>query len=150
MGWRVGFKLVGARFPKAVHQPHSLEWHRNDMFLRPSAAAFLCLFLLVCGACSPNQNPDQIREKTAEATSTLKRDTKAVAEGVKEGLSGKKSVDINKASKEDLASLPGMTADKADRVIAERPYASAHQLVTRHVISQDDYDQIKDRVLVTR
>jgi DNA uptake protein ComE-like DNA-binding protein len=120
------------------------------MYLRLSAVALLSFFLATGVACAPNQNPDQIREKTAEATSTLKRDTKAVAEGVREGLSGKKSVDINKASKEDLASLPGMTAEKADHVIAERPYASAHQLVTRHVLSEDDYDQIKDRVLVTR
>jgi DNA uptake protein ComE-like DNA-binding protein len=101
-------------------------------------------------ACSPNQSPDQLREKTAEATATLKRDTKAVAQGVKEGLSSKASVDLNKASKGDLSALPGITAQKATRIIAERPYASAHQLVTRHVLSEDEYAQIQDRVVVTR
>lgn len=110
-------------------------------------------FLLVSGvACSPNQTPDQLREKTAEATSTLKRDTKAVAEGVKEGLASnsKGSIDLNKASKGDLSALPGITAKKAGRIIAERPYASSHQLVTRHVLSEDEYAQIQDRVTVTR
>jgi DNA uptake protein ComE-like DNA-binding protein len=106
---------------------------------------------LVSGlACAPNQNPDQLREKTAEATSALKRDTKAVAEGVKEGLSSKRSVDLNKASKGDLSALPGITAQKAERIIAERPYASTRQLVTRHVVSENEYAQIRDRVVVTQ
>lgn len=110
------------------------------------------VFLATGLACSPNQSPDQIREKTAEATSTLKRDTKAVAEGVKEGLasSSKTAVDLNKASKDDLASLHGISPQKAERIIAERPYADTHQLVTRHVVSEDEYGQIRDRVVVTR
>jgi DNA uptake protein ComE-like DNA-binding protein len=99
-------------------------------------------------ACAPNQSPDQLREKTAEATSTLKRDTKAVAEGVKEGLSNKRSVDLNKASKDDLAALPGVSAKQADRIIAERPYATTRQLVTRHILSEDEYGQVQDRVVV--
>ena len=103
--------------------------------------------LLACTAC-PNQSPDQLREKTAQETAALKRDTKAVAQGVKEGLSGKRSVDLNKASKEDLAALPGMDARKADRVVAERPYANTHQLVTRRILSQAEYEQIQDKVFV--
>jgi len=106
-----------------------------------------CL-LAACAACAP-QSPDQLREKTAEATANLKRNTKAVAEGVKEGLSSKKSVDLNKASKEDIASLPGISAQKADRIIAERPYATTRQLVTRHVLSEDEYAQVQDLVVVT-
>lgn len=108
--------------------------------------------LLATGlACSPNQSPDQLREKTAEATSTLKRDTKAVAEGVKEGLASnsRTAVDLNKASKDDLESLSGITPQKADRIIAERPYADTHQLVTRRVVSEDEYAQIQDRVIVS-
>jgi DNA uptake protein ComE-like DNA-binding protein len=103
-----------------------------------------------CAACAPNQSPDQLRQKTAEATSTLKRDTKAVAEGVREGLSSKGSVDVNKASKDDLIALPGTSSQRADRIIAERPYASTHQLVTRHVLSEDEYARIQDRIVITR
>jgi len=110
----------------------------------------LAAILGLTAACAPNETPDQIRQKTAEETSTIKRDTTAMAEGVKEGLSGKKSVDLNKASKDDLASLPGITRQKADRIIAERPYASTHQLVTRHVLTEDEYSQIQDRVGIAR
>ena len=104
--------------------------------------------LVLMAACS-NQSPDQIRQKTAEETSAIKRDTKAVAQGIKEGLSNKSSVDLNKASKADLSSLPGIGDAKADRIIAERPYANAHQLVTRHVVTEDEYAQIQDRVVVS-
>ncbi|HEY1677628.1 MAG TPA: helix-hairpin-helix domain-containing protein [Candidatus Sulfotelmatobacter sp.] len=118
------------------------------MSLRSLFVALLAAALVFLAACS-NQNPDQIRQKTAEETATLKRDTKAVAEGIKEGLGKKGAVDLNKASKSDLAGLPGITDAKADRIIGERPYANAHQLVTRHVLTQDEYAQIQDRVVVT-
>ena len=116
-----------------------------------------CVFslaILLCGlglgvACT-NQSPEQIRQKTAEETAAIKRDTKAVAEGLKDGLSNKKSVDLNKASKDELASLPGITAHDADRIIAERPYANPHQLVSRRIVSEDEYSQIQDRVVVNR
>lgn len=74
-----------------------------------------------------------------------------MAEGIKEGLTSKSktSVDLNKASKDDLLSLPGITAQKADRIIAKRPYSDTHQLVTRHVVSEDEYGQVQDRVVVT-
>lgn len=111
------------------------------------APLFLGLGIIV--ACT-NESPDQIRQKTAEETAAVKRDTKAVAEGLKDGMSSKRSVDLNRASKDDLTSLPGVTAQKADRMIAERPYANAHQLVSRHVLSEDEYSQIQDRVVVSR
>jgi DNA uptake protein ComE-like DNA-binding protein len=119
------------------------------MHLRLISLTLLSSILATCAACAP-QSPDQLREKTAEATANLKRNTKAVAEGVKEGLSNKRSVDLNKGSKDDIASLPGISSQKADRIIAERPYANTHQLVTRHVLSEDEYSQIQDRLVITR
>jgi DNA uptake protein ComE-like DNA-binding protein len=110
----------------------------------------LSLLIVAFTGCAPNQTPDQIRQQTAQATEDVKRDTKAVAEGIREGLSNKKTIDLNKASKDDLVSLPGITSPRADRIIAERPYASAHQLVTRHVLTEEEYGQIQDRVIVTR
>jgi DNA uptake protein ComE-like DNA-binding protein len=77
----------------------------------------------------------------------MRRDTKAVVEGVKEGMHSDKAVDINSASKEDLLNLPGMTQRDADRIIAERPFKSAHELVARHVISESEYDKISDHII---
>ena len=40
-----------------------------------------------------------------------------------------------------------MSEREADRIIAGRPYDDAHDLVTRHVLPQAEYDKISDRVI---
>jgi DNA uptake protein ComE-like DNA-binding protein len=106
--------------------------------------------VLALGVACTNTSPDQIRQKTAEETAAVKRDSKAVAEGIKDGLSNKRVVDLNKAPKDDLATLPGITPHQVDRIIAERPFANPHQLVTRRILSEDEYSRIQDRVVVGR
>lgn len=123
--------------------------HRNGMQKRFCAFAVMCLALLTLAGCT-NESPDQIRQKTAEETAAIKRDSKAVAQGLKDGLSSKRTVDLNRAPKDDLASLPRITAHQADRIIAERPYANTHQLVTRRILSEDEYARIQDRVTVNK
>lgn len=117
--------------------------------LPPRFLPLLVLASLLCGttACNNSSSPDQIRQRTAEATETMRRDTKAVVEGVKEGMRSDKAVDINKASREQLLSLPGMTEREADRIIAERPFANADDLVKRRIVPQSEYDKIRDRVI---
>ena len=126
--------------------------HQNPMpFLRSCRVGVVLLALPLAGitACTNNgDNPDQIRERTAEATETARRDAKAIAEGVKEGMSrDKKALDINRASREDLLTLPGMTDHDADRIIASRPFDNADDLVRRRVIPGAEYDRIRDRVI---
>jgi DNA uptake protein ComE-like DNA-binding protein len=106
---------------------------------------------LTITACSNNKdNPDEIRERTAQATETVRRDTKAVVEGVKEGMrSDNKAININKASREDLLTLPGITEHEADRIIAGRPFDDAHDLVSRHIVSEGEYGKISDRVIAS-
>jgi DNA uptake protein ComE-like DNA-binding protein len=129
-------------------QPPGKKSHPNNMLGRFAICATISCLLSVFAAC--NQTPDQLREKTAEETAAIKRNTKAVAQGVKEGLGNKRSIDLNKGSKDDLTSLPGISAERADRIIAERPYANTRQLVTRRILSEDQYSQIQDRLVVNR
>jgi Helix-hairpin-helix motif len=49
-----------------------------------------------------------------------------------------------------LAILPGITSHQADRIISERPYANTRQLVSRRILSEDEYKQIEDRVVVNQ
>ena len=108
-------------------------------------------FLSACTGCSRQEkSPEQIRRDTANATAKLKRDSIAVAQGIREGLSNKRVLDLNTASKADLASLPGLNDVAADRIIAARPFDNKDQLVTRKVLSQNQYDKIADRVTVTK
>lgn len=106
-----------------------------------------------CNACynSPPSNPQQLREKTAEATATLKDDAKAVGQGIREGLtrpSPDKPLNLNSASKAQLMSLPGIDDAAADRIIAGRPYSSGHQLLDRHIVSREEYNKIADSVTI--
>ena len=106
------------------------------------------LLLAAFAACSRRepQSPDELRERTAQATANAKRDAKAVAEGIREGWSRDKPLDLNSATKDQLETLPGMTTAEAEHVIAARPYHTPRDLVTRRILSQAQYDQISDRV----
>jgi DNA uptake protein ComE-like DNA-binding protein len=111
----------------------------------------LALPLVGITTCSSKDNPDEIRRQTAEATETMRRDTKAVVEGVKEGMGrSDKTININKASREELLTLPGITEQEADRIIADRPFDNAHDVVRRRVLSEAEYNKIRDRVIAGR
>ncbi len=121
---------------------------------RIQVAVLNCIILLILGSCMLlsgcigcfTHNPDDLREKTAQATAELKQDAKAVAQGVHEGWTRDHPLDLNHASKEQLLSMPGMSTERANRVIATRPFESTHQLVSRQILSQGEYDRIKDRI----
>ena len=117
-------------------------------FFRRFSLVSLLAIVLVLGlaGCTPNQDPQELKEKTARATAELKVDAKAVAAGVREGWSRDKPLNVNTATREQLISLPHMTGAEADAVIAGRPYDDPSQLVTRRVLSQGKYDKIADRL----
>ena len=112
---------------------------------------FLCVGLsLLLAGCTQQKTPDQIRQETAEATAKLKTNAKAVVQGVREGLKAGQLEDINSASKDDLLKLPGLTDEQADRIIAGRPYSTTHDLVSRRIIGEAEYNQIKGNIEVKK
>ncbi|MGA3089483.1 MAG: helix-hairpin-helix domain-containing protein [Terriglobales bacterium] len=105
------------------------------------------LLLAGLAACTQSQpSPEQVREKTAEATATAKSDVQAMAEGVREGWNRNRPLDLNTASREQLQSLPDLSAAEADRIIAGRPYRKPGELLTRHILAKTEYEKIEDRV----
>lgn len=141
--------------------------------------AFAVTLLLGLAGCSLRHNDrraqsqesqdQKTREQVANATAKMKEESRvaaknldeaarqaghelnAAAQGAKEGWDRKESgpVNVNSASKEQLEALPGLSARQCDKVIDGRPYRSEHDLVTRGIISQGEYDRIADR-LTTR
>lgn len=100
-----------------------------------------------CVGCSrQSRSPDAIRNDTANVTSAATRDAKAVALGVVDGLRRRGPVNINKAGREELQTLPGISAARADAIIAHRPYQSASALLRRHILTKAEYNQIADRI----
>ncbi len=115
--------------------------------MRILSVSFLAIvFVISVGCTSQKQSPDDLKERTAEATQELKQNAKAVAEGVKEGWSRGKPLNLNTATKDELSSLPGVTDTQAEAIIASRPYYAPNDLVKRKVLSRGEYDKIADRV----
>jgi DNA uptake protein ComE-like DNA-binding protein len=110
---------------------------------------FAFALLTALAGCVTPQNPQELKEKTAQATAEAKRDAKAVAAGIREGWNRDKPLDLNVATKEQLLSLPVSPA-AADRIIARRPYNQPDELVTRHILPKTEYDKIADRVTVKK
>ena len=119
-----------------------MDIHRSPRWL--FATVILLLVSLV--SCIKPDNPQDLREKTAKATEDAKRDAKAIAQGIREGWSRDKPLDLNTATKEQLQSLPEITSAEADRVIADRPYHDPQELVSRHILPKSKYDRIADLV----
>jgi len=64
-----------------------------------------------------------------------------------EDLASAHLIDLNSASADQLAAL-GLSAGSQERLIENRPYRSNLELVSRMILSQDEYAAIKDRVSV--
>jgi competence protein ComEA len=58
-----------------------------------------------------------------------------------------KLVDLNSASPADLDKLPGIGKARAEAIIKNRPYKGKDELVTRHVLPQNIYNGIKDKII---
>jgi competence protein ComEA len=57
-------------------------------------------------------------------------------------------VDINKASRSELKSLPGIGEAEAAKIIAARPYMSKTDLVAKNVLTLPAYDALRSHVVV--
>jgi competence protein ComEA len=56
-------------------------------------------------------------------------------------------VDINSASRKELMTLPGIGATEADKIIANRPYLTKTQLVTKGVLPTGPYLSLRYQVV---
>lgn len=140
----------------------------GELLIRVAASLGLCVALLWMVSCSRRpESTQQLQEQAQQATERAKveaqraaaqarveakqaaRDTRAIAAGVRAGLhtpSADKPVNVNSASREELETLPGVSAVTARRIEEHRPYAHARDLVSKGAVSAEEYQRIAGEV----
>jgi DNA uptake protein ComE-like DNA-binding protein len=89
----------------------------------------------------------ELGEQAKAAAQKAEQQAKVVAQGVKEGWNrDERRVDLNSASEAQLRDLPGVGEQQARRIIAGRPYKTPHELVTRGILTEDEYQGLKNSV----
>ena len=123
--------------------------------------------LLLAAGCASHPSDQQIQQQAAQTTQQVKQGAQqaadtarvaaanaedklnAVAAGVKQGMQGGPPApvfDLNTASRDQLVTLPGITSARAGKIIEGRPYSTPNDLVTRNILTQDQFDRISGRV----
>jgi len=59
-------------------------------------------------------------------------------------------VELNSAGRKRLTTLPGISGDDADRIVANRPYQNRRDLVRKNVLSQAEFERVRDSVYVAQ
>jgi hypothetical protein len=57
-------------------------------------------------------------------------------------------IDLNTASRAQIATLPGITPSMAQMIVDGRPYGDPEDLVTRNILTERELRRIADRVTV--
>jgi competence protein ComEA len=83
----------------------------------------------------------------AAQTSASSSSSKASNKASKSAASMAEKMDINTATKDQLQTLTGIGDALSDKIIANRPYKTKRDLVTKKVIPQATYDKIKDQII---
>jgi competence protein ComEA len=81
--------------------------------------------------------------KTSADTAAKSSKPSAPAASAKAGA----KLDINSASKDDLEKLPGIGPATSQKIIAGRPFRAKNELVSKKIVSQGEYDKIKEQII---
>ncbi|MGC2162883.1 MAG: helix-hairpin-helix domain-containing protein [Silvibacterium sp.] len=91
-------------------------------------------------AASAGTNLDKIKKFSSGIEKTLSEDASTI-------VSGRDMVNINYASEDKLATLPGINSTQARTIMDNRPYNTPLDLVYKHVVTKEEYTRIANRVV---
>ena len=107
-----------------------------------SIALLLCASLTMAAETKPEPTATT---KSLSAASAPKKNAKAKEA---KAVARIKPVDLNRASKAELKSLPGISDTMAEKIIAGRPYNSKAAIVTDGIVPAGIFLAIKARIEV--
>lgn len=88
--------------------------------------------------------------KTKKAIKKATNKTEDTASATKDKVTGHKRLDLNSATADELAALPGLTASDVQKIIDNRPYHAKNDLVKKNVLTATQYTKIKDDVVAKK
>ena len=86
--------------------------------------------------------------QSTTTTTTKKTRKSSTASDTSSKTSGK--LDLNTATKDQLTSLPGITDADAQKIVDGRPYRAKNQLLSKGIISKDEYAKVKGQIVAHR
>lgn len=91
-------------------------------------------------------------KQIGEAANRVAAGARAAAQGAEEGWkrAGRRVVDLNTASESDLMDLPGIGRNEARKIIAGRPYRNRHELVTKGILTENEYARIREQIEIIK
>jgi competence protein ComEA len=106
--------------------------------MKKSIALLICISTLLLWVGIP------AAQQSSTATKTTSTTTKVTKHSTKQA-SGK--LDLNSASKEELEGLPGIGPATSQKIVEGRPYKSKSDLMKRKIVSQSEYQKIRNNVV---
>ncbi|OGB23795.1 MAG: hypothetical protein A3I66_21245 [Burkholderiales bacterium RIFCSPLOWO2_02_FULL_57_36] len=82
-----------------------------------------------------------------DSKQTSKQSTGASSSASMASSKAAEPLDINSASEKELAGLPKIGEVKAKAIVKNRPYRGKDDLVDKKILSQNEYDAIKDQII---
>jgi DNA uptake protein ComE-like DNA-binding protein len=109
---------------------------------------YLNLFLavLMLASLSFAQSTATSKSKTSDKSAkTSTADSMSMSSDTKKSSTEK--VDLNSATEAELKALPGIGDAYAAKIVAGRPYANKHQLVSKNIVPESTYKKFSDQVI---
>lgn len=119
---------------------------------RAVTAGVFLVFALGCGM--TKQSDQQLQQQTAASVGSARQElnefsslTKKLVGGGSKGQSSATIVNLNYSDEQKLESLPGITPALAKKIINNRPYNDPTDLVAKHVLTKEQFAQVKGRAV---
>jgi DNA uptake protein ComE-like DNA-binding protein len=125
-------------YPHPPNHPHQEKLEIDMKKITTIAAALL---IGISGAAFAQ------KQEAPKAAPAAKADAKADAKAAPATEAKKEPLDLNTASEKDLVALPKIGDAKAKAIIKARPFGGKDELVAKKILTQAEYDGIKDLVI---
>ncbi len=93
------------------------------------------------------QKQEAAKPAAAPAAAPAAKAADAKPAGAPAAEAKKELVDLNTATEKELAALPKIGEAKAKAIVKARPLGGKDELVTKKILSQAEYDAIKDLII---